>query len=175
MSNLQQERLLLVLAPVAGDVVKQDETAMYLAHIRDAADDGGVVRYTYINVIGITRCVREIIPQHSRVTAFARSGQLQFCQQSISPWIFFTTKNNYCWNDKRPGFYVSVTETDRVGREIVECPGYRKMLISERIESVIGAYKEILARDIGLVVKGRSMRLYVLSKGIPHQLRLMGN
>ena len=58
---------------------------------------------------------------------------------------------------------------------MVECPGYRKMLVSERIESVIGAYKEILARDIGLVVKGRSMRLYVLSKGIPHQLSLMGN
>jgi hypothetical protein len=49
------------------------------------------------------------------------------------------------------------------------------MFVSERIEAVIGAYKEILARDIGLVVEGRSMRLYVLSKGIPHQLSLMGN
>lgn len=49
------------------------------------------------------------------------------------------------------------------------------MLISERIEAVIGAYKEILARDIGLVVERRSMRLYILRKGIPHQLRLMGN
>ena len=110
MSNLQQERLLLVLAPVAGDVVKQDETAVYLARSGAASYDGGIVRYTDMNVIGITRCVREIIPQHTRVTAFARSGQLQFCQQSISPWIIFTTKNNYCWNDQRPGFYVSVTE-----------------------------------------------------------------
>lgn len=49
------------------------------------------------------------------------------------------------------------------------------MLVSERIKAVIGAYKEILARDIGLVVEGRSMRLYVLSKGIPHQLSLMGD
>ena len=49
------------------------------------------------------------------------------------------------------------------------------MLVSERIEAVISAYKEILARDIGLVVEGRSVGLYVLSKGIPHQLRLMGD
>ena len=49
------------------------------------------------------------------------------------------------------------------------------MLVSERIEAVIGAYKEILVQDVGLVVKGRSMRLYVLSKGIPYQLSLMGD
>ena len=119
---------------------------MYLARSRAASYDGGIVRYADMNVIGITRCVREIIPQHSRVTAFARSGQLQFGQQTIPPRGFFTAENNYCWNDKRPGFYVSVTEIDRVGREIVECPGYRKMFVSERIEAVLGAYKEILAR-----------------------------
>lgn len=44
MSNLQQERLLLVLAPVAGGIVKQNETAVYQARIRAAADDGGIVR-----------------------------------------------------------------------------------------------------------------------------------
>ena len=49
------------------------------------------------------------------------------------------------------------------------------MLVSERIEAVIGAYKEILAQDIGLVVEGRSVRLYVLRKGNPHQLRLIGD
>ena len=148
---------------------------MYLARSRAASYDGGIVRYTDMDVIGITRCIREIIPQHTRVTTLARRGQLEFGQQTIPPRGFFTAENNYCWNDKRPGFYVSVTEIDRVGREIVECPGYRKMFVSERIESVVGAYKEILARDICLVVEGRSMRLYVLSKGIPHQLSLMGN
>ena len=68
MNNLRQERLLLVLAPITGDVVEQDETAVYLAHIRAAVDDGGVVRYADMNVVGITRCVREIFPQHSRVS-----------------------------------------------------------------------------------------------------------
>ena len=109
------------------------------------------------------------------MTTLAGRGQLQFGQQPVPARVFFTAENNYRWNDKRPGFYVSVTEIDRVGREIVECPGYRKMFVSERIEAVIGAYKEILALDIGLVIEGRSMRLYVLSKGIPHQLSLMGN
>ena len=112
MSNLQQERLLLVLTPVAGDVVKQDETAVYLARSGAASYDGGIVRYTDMNVIGITRCVREIIPQHSRVTAFARSGQLKFGQQMIPARILFSAENNYCWNDQRPGFNVGVTEID---------------------------------------------------------------
>ena len=101
MSNLQQERLLLVLAPVAGDVVKQDETAVYLARIQTAADDGGVVRYTDMDHGGITRCIREIIPQHTRMTAFARSGQLQFGQQTIPARIVFTAEDNYCRNDQR--------------------------------------------------------------------------
>jgi hypothetical protein len=103
---------------------------------------------------GITRSVREIIPQHTWVTTLARRGQLEFGQQPIPPRILFTAENNYCWNDKRPGFYVSVTEIDRVGREIVECPGYRKMFIFERIEAVVGAYKEILAEILALWSKG---------------------
>ena len=103
---------MLVLAPVAGDVVKQDETAVYLARSGAASYDGGIVRYTNMNVIGITRCVSEIIPQHSRVTAFARSGQLKFGQQMIPARILFSAENNYCWNDQRPGFNVGVTEID---------------------------------------------------------------
>ena len=72
-NNLHQERLLLVLAPITGDVGKKDETAVYLAHIRAAADDGGVVQYANKKVVGITRCVREIIPQHSRVQGTKRA------------------------------------------------------------------------------------------------------
>ena len=101
MSNLQQERLLLVLAPVAGDVVKQDETAVYLARIQTAADDGGVARYTDMDHGGITRCIREIIPQHTRVTTLARRGQLEFGQQPIPPRILFAAENNDRRDDQR--------------------------------------------------------------------------
>jgi hypothetical protein len=68
-----------------------------------------------------------------------------------------------------------VLEFETVSRERLPGLRGRDVLVSQRIEAVIGAYKEILARDICLVVKGRSMRLYVLSKGIPHQLSLMGD
>jgi len=87
LSNLQQERLLLVLAPEAGDIVKQNETAVYQARIRAAADNGGIVLDANMDHSGITRCVRKIIPRHTRVTAFARSGQLEFGQQPIPPRI----------------------------------------------------------------------------------------
>ena len=112
MSNLQQERLLLVLAPVAGNVVKQDETAVYLARIQTVANDGGIVRYANMDYGGITRCVREIIPQHTRVTTLAGRGQLQFGQQPIPARILFTAEDNDRWDDQRAGFDVGVTEND---------------------------------------------------------------
>ena len=87
MSDLQQERLQLLLAPEAGDIVKQNETAVYKARIRAAADNGGIVRDAIMDHSGITRCVRKIIPQHPRVTTLARRGQLEFGQQPISPRI----------------------------------------------------------------------------------------
>lgn len=63
-----------MLASVAGDVVKQDETAVYLARIRAAADGRCIVRCANMDYGGITRCVREIIPKHTRVTTFAGRG-----------------------------------------------------------------------------------------------------
>ena len=65
-----------------------------------------------MNVIEITGGVRKIIPQHSRVTAFARSGQLQFGQQTIPPRGFFTAEDNDRRDDQRAGFDVGVTEND---------------------------------------------------------------
>lgn len=47
-----------------------------------------------MNVIGITRGVREIIPQHTRVTTFARSGQLQFCQKTIPARMLLIAEDN---------------------------------------------------------------------------------
>ena len=74
LSNMQQERLLLVLAPVVGGVVEQDETAVYLARIRAAANGRCIVRHANMDYGGITRCVREIITKHTRVTTFAGRG-----------------------------------------------------------------------------------------------------
>lgn len=73
---------------------------MYLARSRAASYDGGIIGYPDMNVIGITRCVSEIIPYQSRVTAFARSGQLKFCQQTVPARILFTAENNDCRNDQ---------------------------------------------------------------------------
>lgn len=51
---------MLVLASVAGDVVKQDETAVYQARIRAVADDVGIGRYAnlleYLRIAVSFRC-----------------------------------------------------------------------------------------------------------------------
>ena len=85
---------------------------MYLARIRATADDGGIVRYANMNHGGITRCVRKIIPKHTRVTAFAGRGQLKFGQQPIPPRILFTAEDNDRRDDQCAGFDVGVTEID---------------------------------------------------------------
>lgn len=74
---------------------------MYLVHIRATADDGSIVRDANIDHGGITRCVLEIIPQHTRVTALASRGQLEFGQQPIPPRILFTADNNDRRDDQR--------------------------------------------------------------------------
>lgn len=85
---------------------------MYLARIQTVANDGGIVRYANMYYGGITRCVREIIPQHTRVTTLAGRSQLQFGQQPVPARILFTAENNDRRDDQRAGFYVGVTEID---------------------------------------------------------------
>jgi len=66
-----------------------------------------------------------------------------------------------------------VLEFERMDREFL--PGLRggDMLVSQRIESVVSAYKEILAGDMRSVVKWRLVAYYRLCKGIPGQLNGM--
>lgn len=59
------------------------------------------VRYANIDHGGVTRCVREIIPQHTRETTLAKRGQLEFGQQPIPPRILFTAENNDRRDDQR--------------------------------------------------------------------------
>jgi len=47
------------------------------------------------------------------------------------------------------------------------------MLVSQRIESVVSAYKEILAGDMRSVVEGRLVAYNGLCKGVPGQLNGM--
>lgn len=64
----------------------------------------------------------------------------------------------------------SVLELERIDREIL--PGLRggDMFVAQRIEAVIGAYKEILAGDVRRIVKGRLVAYNGLCEVIPGQL-----
>ena len=61
----------------------------------------------------------------------------------------------------------SVLELERIDREILPGLRGRDVFVAQRIEAVIGAYKEILAGDVRRVVKRRFMAYYRLCKGIP--------
>ena len=64
-------------------------------------------------------------------------------------------------------------EFHRIDREVLPGLRSRDVLVAERIEAVIRAYKEILATDMRGVVKRRLMADYGLCKGIPDQLNGM--
>gem|GEM_PF-2426744 len=67
----------------------------------------------------------------------------------------------------------SVLKLERIDREILPGLRGRDVLITKRIKAVIGAYKEILARDVRRIVKGRPVAYNGLCKVIPGQLNRM--
>ncbi len=66
-----------------------------------------------------------------------------------------------------------VLEVQGMHRKLL--PGLRvgDVLVSQRIEAVIGAYKEILAGDMRGIVKGRFVAYNGLCEGVPGQLNGM--
>ena len=66
-----------------------------------------------------------------------------------------------------------VLEVQGMHRKLL--PGLRvgDVLVSQRIEAMIGAYKEILAGDMRGIVKGRLVAYNRLCKGVPGQLNGM--
>ena len=64
----------------------------------------------------------------------------------------------------------SVLKLERIDREILPGLWGRDMFVAQRIEAVIGAYKEILAGDVRRIVKGRPVAYYGLCEVIPGQL-----
>lgn len=67
----------------------------------------------------------------------------------------------------------SVLELERIDREILPCLRGRDVLITQRIEAVIGANKEILAGDVRRIVKGRPVAYNGLCEFVPGQLNRM--
>ena len=64
----------------------------------------------------------------------------------------------------------SILESERVDREILPGLRGRDVFVAQRIEAVIGAYKEILAGDVRCIVKGRLVAYNGLCKVVPGQL-----
>lgn len=66
-----------------------------------------------------------------------------------------------------------VLEVERMDREILPGLWRGDVFVAQRIEAVIGAYKEILARDVRRIVKGRLMAYNGLCEAVPCQLNRM--
>ena len=67
----------------------------------------------------------------------------------------------------------SILKSERIDREILPGLRGRDVLVAQRIEAVISAYKEILARDVRRIVKGRLVANNGLCEVIPSQLNRM--
>lgn len=67
----------------------------------------------------------------------------------------------------------SVLELERIDREILPDLRGRDVFVAQRMEAMIGAYKEILARDVRRIVKGRLVAYNGLCEVVPGQLNRM--
>ena len=67
----------------------------------------------------------------------------------------------------------SVLELERIDREILPGLRGRDVFVAQRIEAVIGAYKEILAGDVRRIVEGWLVAYNGLCELIPSQLNRM--
>ena len=126
-------------------------------------------------IAGVTGRVGQEVPHMALISAVAGLCQLDAGKYLVPAGRLRLGEIRVKAKAKVGAINGSVLEFQTVRRERLPGLRGRDVLITQSIEAVIGAYNEILARDIGLVVERRSMRLYILRKGIPHQLRLMGN
>lgn len=124
-------------------------------------------------VPGSTRRGGEKVPHKALILAVARLCQLNLGKYLISARWFRLGEIRVKAKAKVGAINGSVLELERIDREILPCLRGRDVLITQRIEAVIGAYEEILARDVRRIVKGRLVANNGLCEVIPGQLNRM--
>ena len=121
-------------------------------------------------VPGSARCGGEKVPHKALILAVARLCQLNLGKYLISACWLRLGEIRVEAKAEVGAINGSVLELERIDREILPGLRERNVFVAQRIEAVIGAYKEILARDVRRIVKGRLVAYNGLCEVIPGQL-----
>lgn len=126
-----------------------------------------------ITIAGSTWRGGEKVPHKALILAVARLCQLNLGKYMVTAGRLRLGEIRVKAKAKVGAINGSVLELERIDWEILPCLRGRDVLITQRIEAVIGAYEEILAGDMRRIVKGRPVAYNGLCEVVPGQLNRM--
>lgn len=156
--------------PVKKDIAAVD---LILIQIQIPALAEIVRCYENATVPGSTRRGGEKVPHKARFPTISGLCKLNLGKHLVAACRFRLGEIRVEAKAKVGAINGSVLELERIDREIL--PGLRggDVFVTQRIEAVIGAYKEILAGDVRGIVKGRLVAYNGLCEVVPGQLNRM--
>lgn len=175
MLQLHQERELAVNVPIACLPVKKDIAQMNLILVQIQVPALTEIVHCDENATfaGITRRGSEKVPHKTRFPAVSGLCKLNLGQHLVATCRLRLGEIRAQAKAKVGPINGSVLELERMDREILPGLRGRDVLITQRIEAVIGAYEEILARNVRRIVKGRLVAYNGLCEAVPSQLNRM--
>lgn len=170
-----QSSIVLVLAPVAGHGIQQDEPGINLVLVEF---ESKLLRIPG-NHDGHHACstvtFSQVIPELAQMPALSRRCELDFGQQPV-PGSLRPAAQLHPGGDYQASIHFhTITQRHRKRRELVESHRRRLVLVPKRRKSVIRRYEQVLAGDVGLMVEGRTVGLHHLRQLVPDQLRPVRN
>lgn len=162
--------------PVAGLPVQQLVLAMRLILVEVQAPDVPVIldQNLHRRITGAAGSEGEEVPHLAWFLPTARAGQLKFEEKMVTLRGRAVLKGKMEAEKQIVGIRpVTGNEFQGINRKLGKRLRLRRMLISERIEAVISAHKEILPADMRSAVKWRFMARCALAVLVPDNLLLL--
>ena len=172
------ERQRRLNVPVARLPVQKDVLAMSLVFLQVQVPDVPVILDQNLGgrITGGAGCEGEEVPHLAGFLSSARVCQLKFEKKMVTLRGRAVLKGKPETEKQilriRPD---TADELQRINRKLLVGLRLRRMLISEGIEAVIGAHKEILPADMRSAVKWRFMAQCALAVLMPNNLLLLRN
>lgn len=91
----------MVLAPITIDIIHQNVPAVHLALTGNITAKGRGKRHPYMDIIRVTICIGEIIPEEAGMASLAWFSKLEFRKQPVTLWSLLHTQTHRDRNNHR--------------------------------------------------------------------------
>lgn len=161
--------------PIPGLPVKKDIAAVDLILVQIQVPAFAEIVHCYENatIAGSTWRGGEKVPHKARFSAISGLCKLNFGKYLVAACRLRLGEIRAEAKAKVGAINGRVLELERIDWEILPSLRGRDVFMAQRIEAVIGAYKEILAGDVRRIVKGGLVAYNGLCEVIPSQLNRM--